>query len=283
MENQLTITDKNAINQLPIALQKYALAKEGEIVSKMTLKFAIKSIYEVIAKTLIDTGVKNIPEQQQVILNISETVYTLICDKYKNLTINELRLACFNGSLEEYGKYFGVNLKTVSDWLKGYNNDENKKKAMHEWNKMIDLVTIKKFNDQQKEEIILDGCIKCFEEYKTSGILKQLIKPCDSLLAIFYDKLKEKQLLVFTKDVKLEIYDLAEKEYKETLEAAKKDRKIKFEQKDMDVLIQSMAENKNKPFANICKRMSLLRYFDGLIEMDHNLKTLIYTQNENAN
>lgn len=282
MENQLTITDKNAINQLPIALQKYALAKEGEIVSKMSLKFAIKAIYEVIAKTLIDTGVKNIPEQQQVILNISETVYTLICDKYKNLTINELKLACFNGSLEEYGKYFGVNLKTVSDWLKGYNNDENKKKAMAEWNKMIDLVQIRKYNDDQKEQIVLDGCIHFFNEYKANGLLNQIISPIDSLCAIFYDKLKEKKLILFTKERKLEIYDKAVIKYKEQLDEAKKNRKLKFEQKHMDALLESMANNSNKPFANLCKKISLLQYFDELIEMDQDLKTLIQNH-ENPN
>ena len=156
---------------------------------------------------------------------------------------------------------------------------ENKKKAMHEWNKMIDLVQIRKFNDNQKDEIVIDGCITFFKEYKSNGMLNQVVKPVDSLLAIFYDKLKEKKILILAPDVKLAIYDEATKEYKQTLEDAKKNRKLKFEQKDMDLLLGMMANNSNKPFANVCKRISLIRFFNDLIEMDQDLETLLKNKN----
>lgn len=282
MENQLTITDKSAISQMPQQLQKYALAKEGEIVAKMSVKFAIKSIYEIIAKTLVDTGVRNIQDQEQVIVNIADSVYKLICDKYKTLTINELKLVCFNGALEEYGKYFGINLKTVSDWLKGYLNDENKKKAMAEWNRLIDLVQIKKYSDEQKEFIVLDGCVNFFEEYKQAGILKQILVPADSLAAVFYDTLKEIKLLIFTKERKLQIYDEAEILYKKKLAESRDNRKIKFEQKDMDYMLEMIANNSNKSFANLCKRLSLYKYFDDLIEMDQDMASLILETSTNT-
>ena len=275
MENQLTITDKSAISKLPVNLQKYALAKEGEIVSKMSQSFGIKSISEVIHNAMINVGMNPTEGQGDVLLNIAENVYKLINDKYKTITINEFKLACLNGSLEDYGKYYGINLKTISDWLKGYLNDENKKKAMAEWNKMLDLVQVRNYTDQQKEQIIVDGCIHFFNEYRQNGLLKQTLAPVDSLCAVFYDKLKEKQLLIFTKERKLEIYKEAESKYTKQLEDARNNRKMKFEQKDMDALINSMANNSNKPFANMCKKISLLRYFDELIEMDQDLKELL--------
>ena len=43
-----------------------------------------------------------------------------------------------------------------------------------------------------------------------------------------------------------------------------------------------MANNSNKPFANLCKKISILQYFDELIEMDQELKTLIQNH-ENHN
>lgn len=278
MENQLTKSDNQAINLMPIHLQKYALAKQGELISKMSVKFAIKSIYEVLAKALVDSGQNKAYEKEKVelvILNISENVYQLICDKYKSLSINEFKLACLNGSIGEYGDYFGINLKTVSDWLKGYLNDENKRKAMAEWNRLLELVVIQPKTDAQKDEIIVNGCIHYFEQYKQAGLLKQILVPVNSLCAVFYDNLKSKGLLIITKERKNELYDKALAEYKTDLEAKAKDRESSFKAEQIKPLLDSIVGNNNKTFANICKRMALMQYFDELIEMDQDLKDIL--------
>ena len=286
METSLTISDQSAINQLPEQLRKYALAKDGKIVSKMPLKDAITSIYDTLCKVLVDTGNGTMQKQdniESVLITISESVYQLVCDKYKAITINEFKLACLNGSLGDYGQYFGLNLKTVSDWLKGYNNDENKKKAMAEWNRLIGLVSIQEKTPEQKDAIIVDGLIHFFERYKKYGKIKDektgntqvLLIPVNSLCAVFYDNLKEKGLLVITKERKLEMYDKALAEYKADLEAKAKDRTVNFKTEQIKPLLESIAGNNNKPFANICKRMALLQYFDELIEMDTDIKDVL--------
>ena len=48
----------------------------------------------------------------------------MISNKYKNLTIDEFKLICFNGSIGDYGDYIGINVKSVSDWIKGYKQVE---------------------------------------------------------------------------------------------------------------------------------------------------------------
>lgn len=278
METSLTISDHSAINQLPEQLRKYALAKEGKMISKMPLKDAITSIYDTLCKVLVDTGNGNMQKQdnvESVLITISESVYQLIFDKYKVLTINEFKLACLNGSLGDYGQYFGLNLKTVSDWLKGYNNDENKKKAMAEWNRLIGLVSIQEKTPEQKDAIIVDGLIHYFNEYKNAGLVQKFVLPVNSLCAVFYDNLKEKGLLIITKERKLEMYDKALAEYKADLEAKAKDRTVNFKTADIKPFLESIAGNNNKPFANICKRMALLQYFDELIEMDMDIKDIL--------
>lgn len=278
METSLTISDHSAINQLPEQLRKYALAKEGKMISKMPLKDAITSIYDTLCKVLVDTGNGNMQKQdnvESVLITISESVYQLIFDKYKVLTINEFKLACLNGSLGDYGQYFGLNLKTVSDWLKGYNNDENKKKAMAEWNRLIGLVSIQEKTPEQKDAIIVDGLIHYFNEYKNAGLVQKFVLPVNSLCAVFYDNLKEKGLLIITKERKLEMYDKALAEYKADLEANAKDRTVNFKTADIKPLLESIAGNNNKSFANICKRMALLQYFDELIEMDTDIKDIL--------
>lgn len=278
METSLTTSDHSAINQLPEQLRKYALAKEGKMISKMPLKDAITNIYDTLCKVLVDTGNGNMQKQdnvESVLITISESVYQLIFDKYKVLTINEFKLACLNGSLGDYGQYFGLNLKTVSDWLKGYNNDENKKKAMAEWNRLIGLVSIQEKTPEQKDAIIVDGLIHYFNEYKKAGLVQKFVLPVNSLCAVFYDNLKEKGLLIITKERKLEMYDKALAEYKADLEAKAKDRTVNFKTADIKPLLESIAGNNNKSFANICKRMALLQYFDELIEMDMDIKDIL--------
>jgi len=278
METSLTVSDKSAINQLPEQLRKYALAKDGKIISKMPLKDAITSIYDTLCKVLVDTGNGTMQKQdnvESVLITISESIYQLVCDKYKVLTVNEFKLACLNGSLGDYGQYFGLNLKTVSDWLKGYNNDENKKKAMAEWNRLVGLVSIQEKTPEQKDAIIVDGLIHYFNEYKNAGLIQKFFLPVNSLCAVFYDNLKDKGLLVITKERKLEMYDKALAEYKADLEAKAKDRTVNFKTEQIKPLLESITGNNNKLFANICKRMALLQYFDELIEMDTDIKDVL--------
>ena len=275
MEMQITITDKSAISKLPLNLQKYCLAKEGEVISKMSASFGISSISKVIHSAMVNVGMNPTEGQDNVLLNISETVFQLINDRYKSITINEFKLACLNGSLEEYGKYYGINLKTVSDWLKGYNNDENKKKAMAEWNRLLGYVSIQPKTEKEKDEIIVNGCIHYFNEYRQAGVLKQILVPVDTLCSVFYDKLKEKGLLILTKERQLELYDKALIEYESSLKAKAKDRTVNFKENQIQGLLDLIKTKQNKPFVNVCKRMALLQYFDELIELEQDLTELL--------
>ena len=269
----IQIDNSHIIQQLPIGLQVYVKVKQAPIISQMPLGEAIQFIFDTIEKTLVNLAWPKVAGEEDVIINTSENLFKLICDKYINLTTEELKLACLNGSLENYGKYIGLGLKTLSDWLKGYSNDELKKKAMSEWNKMIDLVQIRNYSDVQKEQIIIDGCLHFFKEYKLSGMLKEIVIPVDSLCAIFYDKLKEKNLLVFTTERKVEIFTKAEKQYKQQVEVNYKKRLIKKD--GFEHLMNSMANNSNKPFSNLCKKLALIEYFNDLIEMEQDLDTLL--------
>ena len=262
METRLTTIDKSAISQMPIGLQKYALAKQGEIISKMSIKFAVTSIYKVLGSTLVDIGLKNIEHQEDVILNISESVYNLINDRYKTLTIEELKLACLNGSLDEYSKYYGVNLKTVSDWLKGYSNDEKKKKAMAEWNRLIDFVQIKEKTPEQKEAIIRDGCLHAFFDYKSNPLNEMVIGH------IFYDYLKDKGLLILPIEVHKKISINQRLIYENELKVS--NRKKVVSDAILNELISSLSENKT--LINRCKRAGLKWYFDELIKHNKNLE-----------
>lgn len=276
--NGLTLIQSEAIEKLPIMYQKYVEAKQSDVISSLTPLDCELFIVDLITELQVNIGHTKKAEDGITNEQTAIAVSSFIFKTHPTLTKKELKLACLMYFIESQAEVQGVNLKSIVGSINTYINSENKKKAMAEWNKMIDLVQINKYDDSQKEQIIIDGCVHFFNEYKQNGLLNQIIAPVDSLCAIFYDKLKEKGLLIFTKERKLEIYDKAVIKYKEQLEAAKRDRKMKFEQKDFDLMVSLLAENKNRPFANLCKKMSLLQYFDELVEMEQDLATLLNNQ-----
>lgn len=269
--------EQEAINLLPVNLQKYALAKQSEIISRMPKAEGVKVIDKAILKVIFDLGwgkkADNVLNEENERILTAANCYDLIKDRYQSLTIEELKLAFLNGSLENYGKIVGLGLKTLSDWLKGYSNDENKKKAMAEWNRLLDQVLIKNYSDEQKEEIIVSNCLEFFEEYKTNGMLNQIVKKPDKLMAIFYDKLKEKGILKQSPELRKNIFERAENEYNSYLEKSLKDPKVKFNKSDLEKILEVAAQD-NKPFINMVKRTALLEFFDELIKNGKELKTL---------
>lgn len=282
MTNQIQLSNKcteivvqEAVSTLPETLKKYALAKQSPIISKMEKADAVKIINAAILKVIFDLGwnkkAENASEENQDRILTAGNCFDLIKDKYNNLTTGELTLAFLKGSLGEYGTYIGLGLKTLSDWLKGYSNDELKKKAMSEWNKAIDQVSIKEKTPEQKEAIIRDGCLHSFNDYKANC----LIIPVDHLCGVFYVYLKEKGLIKFSEAKRIELYDLAKAEYLSGLNRFRG----QIAKDIYGSLLQSMTAKKDEPqnrsFGNMCKRYALLAYFDELIASNTELNELL--------
>jgi hypothetical protein len=111
----IQIQRKNEIiSQLPIAAQKFLIAKNGNKIIELKTGTAIKYIYDVIVQSMINSGSKKDLDDIELITNISETIYQLILTKYTLLTIEEFKLICFNGVTNDYGDYF-YQLKTLLD------------------------------------------------------------------------------------------------------------------------------------------------------------------------
>lgn len=272
-ETGLLPVAKKAINDLPEGLRKYALAKDSEIIAKLSLSDAECFVLDLITETQINIGHTKIANDSMTNELSAIAICKLIFDRHKTLTKAELKLAVLNGSIGEYGNYTGVNLLSVSTWIKSYNNDELKKKAMSEWNKMIDCVQINKFSEEQKEQIIVDGCLKFFKDFKESGTLKDFVLPVDHICGIFYDLLKSKGLVNFSNDRRIEIYDRALEKYTKDLNESKLRRRIK---PDMHkILIDSISKKDNKPFSALCKRIALTEYFNDIMGIGEDLQTIL--------
>ncbi len=272
---QLTTIEKKAIQLLPGGLQKYVLAKESDIIAMLSAFDRECFILDFITELQLNIG--HTVKASDGITNEQTTIAisNFIFERHKTLTKEELKLACLSHFIENQVEQQGVNLKTIAGAIKSYYSDELKKKAMSEWNKLIDCVQINKYSEEQKELIVLDGCIHFFNEYKEAGLLNEIIRPVDRLCAIFYDKLKELKLIDFTKERRIKIYDRADAEYKDQLSKAVRNPHVKFKMSDMEAILKTIPDNSNKTFSNLCKRMALIEYFDDLLELDENIQTLL--------
>jgi len=157
--NQITFAEKEVLEKIPLGLQKFIKAKFSPLISEIEEKEADRMIYDLICQTQIHIGHTKSAEDIEINLICSRAILALIKSKYQNLTIQELKISFLNGSIGEYGQTIGVNLKSASEWIKGYLNDQKKLQAMSEWNKCLDNVQKHKYTEEQKEQIEVDGSI----------------------------------------------------------------------------------------------------------------------------
>jgi hypothetical protein len=277
MENNLIPIQKQneLIAKLPIASQKYIIAKNGHKVIDLKIGTAIKSIYDIVVQTMINSGHKKDLEDIALITNLAESIYQLITTKNQLLTIEEFKILCFNGVTNEYGDYFGINLTTISNWIKAFQNDINRKQSMHYWNNLIHLATIKDKTPDEKRQIIIDGLITLFNELKPKfDDHKDKFKLEMPIIShIFYDFLKELGLMNFSKERKEDIYDRSKYQYEAKLQKSRLDPTIKFNQKDLESALLNLP--KDRTFANLCKLEALRDYLSDCFELDEDINNII--------
>ena len=261
--------------KMPVHYQKYIIAKNGNKLAYIKIGTAIKSIYDIVVQTMINSGSKKDLEDIALITNLAESIYQLITTKYQSLTIEEFKILCFNGVTNEYGDYFGINLTTISNWIKAFQNDINRKQSMHYWNNLIHLATVKDKTPTEKRQIIIDGLITLFNELKPKfDDHKDKFKLEMPIISyIFYDFLKELELINFSKERKEEIYDRSKYQYEAKLQKSRLDPTIKFTQKDLESALFNLP--KDRTFSNLCKLEALRDYLSDLFELDEDINSII--------
>lgn len=260
-----TQSESEAVKQIEPHLQKYYLARNSDIISKLETKNAIQSIYDIIAKVMLSNGLTTIAGQEEAIVFVSEDVMRLVLDRYKGLTVEELNLACFNGTNGDYGETFGINLKTISIWIKGYLSDERKRMSFNGVNHFLKLAQSRLYTESEKEEIIKQSTIRVFLDYSANSFTFPVYP------APYYDYLKKIGLIDFSDEERILIYDESEKQYEAHVLLSKKERRIKSS--DVTNLLSNL--NENKTFSNYCKTNALRKYFKILKEKELILSDLI--------
>jgi len=265
----LTLKEREVINELPSGLQIYVKAKDSIKVFEMAPVEAEIMLYDLIIETQINVGHTKAIDDREINQISAAAILNLIYQKHRTLTVVELKLAFLNGLSGDYGDYIGVNLKTASQWIRGYSDAEIKKKALTEWNKKLDIDKKPELTEAQKEEIELNSVCNYFNEFKVNYVSGNRDTMTDLLCSIFYLRLKEKNVFNFTKEQKSQMYETGLSEYKKALTGSRVSKNI------YGAMLQQITKNVNNTFDHICKRIALHEYFKDLINKGIELKDVL--------
>lgn len=188
----LPVHQQKAIGLLPknaqlVCKAKYTTPKTTEL----PINEAKQQISAMITAMYMDTSTKE-GDNEQANIYLTEKVYDEMVTKYKHLSIGELKVCLNEGIRKEYGDYFGLNISTISSWLKAYERSEYRKASLGYYNQLLISQGQKKEpTEEEREEVIKKACISEYELFKTEGLLSPLATIVyDCLRRNFKDEIK---------------------------------------------------------------------------------------------
>jgi len=259
--NQLTITDKQNIESLPVQLQPFVKAKFGLPINKIEPYNLHKQVLDLIQVTLMESGVKD--QSDLTVINfLTETlVRDLQAPRFSHLSFEDIKLALHLGVRREYGEYMGVNIQTIHSWIKSFIGDKNRELAIKEFNSKISATTIKPLI--YTPEFYKRASVNAFNDYKSVGKL-----PFAGAAAGIYDTIKDHlnlNTLIKTEDWK-NVYETAKKNYTDRMTPKLPNGKPKKVVIDLDYSL------KNVTMEFEIKREGLKIFFEGLIKENKDLE-----------
>ena len=255
--NQLTISENNALNLIPLGLKDFCIARIGKPFNDLSEALKTNVCLDVIAKAHFDAGDKG-GIDKEVLKFQSSALKEELKGKYGILTVEEIKRAFFIGIRGEAGAYFGMCPKTYSQFLKHYYEKPERVNAMNEYLKVLKQDNEVKPNPDEVLTKNKQSCLYFFTHYKKNGeILNGHAKVYDLLW-------KDLGLIKWTKEQRLEMREPVEKEYIKTLENAVKRGHMKHS--DLKGMVDNLGTNAT--FIGMLKRAGLKKYFDSIEKLE---------------
>ncbi len=210
------------------------------------------TLYELIKLTYYKCGIKTNAEELSMLVVAFKEELT----DYRYITIAELKKCFKSGYKEEYGKYYGLNVKTFIVWVEYYIKNERQIELN---NRKKQKVTNDVQTKEEKQYWINKGVLTCFDYFVENSTIK------DGYIYV-YDILYEVGLLPVDKETKDKVYKSAIEVMNYELNSKKA---ISLSEKnDIKLTIERIKNPKDNLVINKCKEISLLRYFRGLLKDD---------------
>lgn len=216
-------------------------------------------LLKLIFATHLNVGYK--AEEEIINLSIDD-----LCNDLKSynagVTLKQIEIAFRLGIKNEYSEWFGLCNKTYFQWINGFVFSERKRMALLTL-KNASMQQEKEVTEAEANEIIKNGVIEQFENYKAKGIFLGS--------DVSYNYLERQGLLILTAERKKEIFEQIKLD---VLNENKRNIGITDTKRVIMANIENMLAN-NEFLKAKAKKYALKEYFDNLIEMETDLKDLI--------
>lgn len=124
-------------------------------------------LYMLITKTFIKCGQPIEADKIEVVVGLFSEE---ILDDFPYITVKEIEKAFKDGYKGNYGKYYGLNVLTFIGWIDFFVKNIRNKELLKL--KVIDeAAKLPELSESGKKEILVNGCIRCFNEFKDTGSL----------------------------------------------------------------------------------------------------------------
>lgn len=257
-----------AVEVLAPSSQPFILALMDVKVLSIPIESCENYIYDILKLAEIQSGLTKIDNKD--LFQLAEDTRQLILDQYPNITKAELYTAFRNGSLEMYGVWYGMCLKSVNQWIKGYIGKEARLKAIKEWNAQIEKSETSDKPLIDKMIFSKDACQKAFTWYKK---YKELPFGAFAYYDIINDLIGEpfkpgysNKTLIKDSDIRKKIIaGVTEKHTKNLLrEKNKQERRGNLSQAEALMSVITADFKNSKSLENLIKIEFLKRYFDSI-------------------
>src|ERR1700740_430409 len=241
------------INLLPHFEQVLVRAKfEEPKAIDLKDKDARVEIATLITNLLVDAGY-NDSKRKNVIIHLTTRVYEDMITRYKHLTLGELKIALNEGVRGNYGEFKGINITTISFWIKSFEASEYRKNSLQHFNKLVGMQTPRPHpTAAEKETLLQKACTDAYADFLAGKDFTLIAKT-------IYDYLKAKRNIVWTDAERTQIKNQAAQNYEQQLHAKKRSQQITYQQFELCL--------KQKPtLALEMKRVALAQYFKKLKE-----------------
>lgn len=225
-----------------ISSNPYQLALESHKIAEMKKSDAVSVMIDILSKTYYDAGQVmpgyNVPEQTKNLQVLAGALHEET-KQFGFLRIEELRIAFKNGVRGEYGEYFGLNIKTFYQWIKGFQMDDKRKNAILAA-KAASEAEIKPVWSADKAEYEYKQTItRQFEAYKAGGplIISFPIKQ--------YQDLEQRGLVAYSNAEKLEFMEKAKVKFLAEAKIRRLNPKNKMELSELSKQIARIEEGNN--------------------------------------
>lgn len=198
------------INQSPVTL-----ALQSQKVIEMKKQDAMKQFIDLLSKTYFDAGQVvqgyNVTEQSKYLQAMANALHEEIKDSFPFIRIDELKLAFKHGLRGEYGEYFGLNIKTYNQWIKGWQFDQKRQEA---------IKRIKEANEREPDPIMSKEQAELawkktiqdqFKKYKETGFI------VISMPFMLFTELENRGVIKITTAEKWQYIEKAKEEFKKRM------------------------------------------------------------------